>query len=89
MRHPLKNYVTFTKFFPSHQHFLAAITKVVKPRFYHEAVQDAKWRQAMVEEINVLQKNGTWTSETLSSGKKPISCKWVYRVKYHSDGTIE
>ena len=26
---------------------------------------------------------------TRSSGKKPISCKWVYRVKYNPDGTIQ
>ena len=25
----------------------------------------------------------------LPSGKKPISCKWVYRVKYNSDGSIQ
>ena len=27
--------------------------------------------------------------QDLPSGKKPISCKWVYWVKYNSDGTIQ
>ena len=43
----------------------------------------------MAEEIRALEKNDTWTIESLPPGKKPISCKWVYRVKYKSDGSIE
>jgi Reverse transcriptase (RNA-dependent DNA polymerase) len=25
----------------------------------------------------------------LSNGKKPVGCKWVYKIKYHNNGTIE
>ncbi len=25
----------------------------------------------------------------LPKGKKPVGCKWVYKIKYNSDGTIE
>ena len=66
-RYPLKNYVTCTKFSSSHQQFLAAITKVTEPKFYHEAVQDEKWRKALSEEISALEKNRTWNIETLPS----------------------
>lgn len=40
-------------------------------------------------EIEALENNGTWTVETLPPNKKAIGSKWVYRIKYHSDGTIE
>jgi len=43
----------------------------------------------MAEEINTLEENQTWTIEDLPPGKKPISSKWVYKVKYKSAGTIE
>jgi len=43
----------------------------------------------MAEEIRPLEENTTWTLNELPSGKKPISCKWVYKVKYKSDGSIE
>ena len=43
----------------------------------------------MAKEISVLEKNATWTIETLPPRKKPISCKWIYRGKYKSDGFIE
>ena len=43
----------------------------------------------MAEEIRALEKNGTWVLQDLPPGKKPISCKWVYRVKYNSDDSIQ
>ena len=36
-----------------------------------------------------MELNNTWTLTPLPAGKSPIGCKWVYRVKYHSDGSIE
>ena len=71
------------------KNFLAAITKVIEPRHYHEVVKDPQWREAMVEEIQVLEKTDTWVLQDLPPEKKPISCKWVYRVKYNSDGTVQ
>ena len=43
----------------------------------------------MAKEIEALELNKTWTLEDLPNGKKSINCKWVYKVKYNSDGTIE
>ena len=36
-----------------------------------------------------MEANNTWTITSLPPGKKPVGCKWVYRVKYKSDGSIE
>ncbi|KAL6313370.1 hypothetical protein AAG906_001081 [Vitis piasezkii] len=33
--------------------------------------------------------NHTWSLTSLLPGKKPIGCRWVYKIKRHSDGTIE
>ena len=43
----------------------------------------------MAKEIQALEKNDSWVLQDFPLGKKPISCKWVYRVKYNSDGTIQ
>nr|XP_023925928.1 uncharacterized protein LOC112037348 [Quercus suber] len=43
----------------------------------------------MDAEISALEANQTWTVTTLPPSKKPIGCKWVYRVKYKSDGSVE
>ena len=43
----------------------------------------------MRKEIQALEENGTWTVEDLPVGKKAIGSKWVYKIKYNSDGSIE
>jgi len=87
--YPIVNFVTCSNFSSSHQIFLAAITKIVEPKYYHEAVKAPLWQKAMAKEIQALEENETWTIEELPVGKTPISCKWVYRVKYKLDGSIE
>lgn len=36
-----------------------------------------------------LEANNTWTFEHLPPSKKSIGCKWVYKIKYRADSTIE
>ena len=43
----------------------------------------------MDAKILALEVNNTWIVTSLPPGKKPIGCKWVYRVNYKSDGYIE
>jgi len=43
----------------------------------------------MADEIRALEQKGTWVLQDLPLGKKPISCKWVYHVRYNSDGSIQ
>ena len=43
----------------------------------------------MKEELDALSKNHTWDLVTLPPGKSVIICKWIYKIKTHSDGSIE
>lgn len=43
----------------------------------------------MRDEINALERNGTWKLESLPVGKKAIGCKWVFQIKHKADGSIE
>jgi hypothetical protein len=43
----------------------------------------------MEAEHESLMKNQTWDLTALPSGKKPIGCKWVYKIKYKADGTLD
>ena len=43
----------------------------------------------MAAEISALEANHTWVLTPLPSHKKTIGCKWVYKVKYRSDGSVE
>jgi Reverse transcriptase (RNA-dependent DNA polymerase) len=43
----------------------------------------------MEEELRALVKNKTWIITQLPKNKRPIGCKWVYKIKYNSDETIK
>lgn len=34
-------------------------------------------------------KNGTWKMVELLPGKKVVGCKWVFKIKYKADGTLD
>lgn len=63
--------------------------KVVEPIFYHQAKDNPLWKEAMKKEFDALNVNQTWEIVMLPKGKRPIACKWVYKVEYKTDGSIE
>jgi hypothetical protein len=70
----------------------AALTEddnIKEPSTYEEASQSEDWRKAMEEEIHALKQNQTWDLVPKPKDVKPISCKWVYKVKTRANGSIE
>ena len=43
----------------------------------------------MKEEILAIEENNTWHLVPSQQGKNLIDCKWVFRIKRKSDGTID
>lgn len=79
----------FSTLTPSNQHLLNTIEHIKEPTCYEEAATQPVWQDAMQKELQALADNHTWDITDLPKGKKPISSKWVYKVKYRSNGTIE
>ena len=48
-----------------------------------------EWQLAMAEELVALERSGTWDLVSLPFGVRPITCKWVYKIKTPSDGSLE
>ncbi|KAL1203452.1 Retrovirus-related Pol polyprotein from transposon RE2 [Cardamine amara subsp. amara] len=72
-----------------HQAFLSEIDKHKIPKSYEEACLYDVWVQAMLEEIDSMVKNETWDEIEKPSKKKLVGCRWVYTIKYASNGEIE
>ena len=64
-------------------------SEISEPLSYLEASQDTRWIAAMNKELDALAANDTWELVPLPKGKKPIGCKWVYKVKLNANGSIE
>jgi Reverse transcriptase (RNA-dependent DNA polymerase) len=69
--------------------FLSAILPLHEPKSYQEASSDPRWREAMAEELAALEKMKTWNLVNLPPGKAVVGCKWVYKIKTKSNGSIE
>ena len=61
----------------------------VEPTSFEEASTLVEWKEAMQNEYDALIKNGTWKLVNPPVGTKPIGCKWVYKNKYRSDGSLD
>ncbi|KAL0379086.1 UNVERIFIED_CONTAM: Retrovirus-related Pol polyprotein from transposon RE1 [Sesamum radiatum] len=81
--------ITSTDLSLSHKGFLAALSTIQEPRTYMQARGSIKWVQAMQQELAALETNETWEIVELPKGKKPIGCKWVYKIKLNPDGSVE
>jgi hypothetical protein len=60
-----------------------------EPQHHHEALSDQRWKNAMDNEFGALLKNQTWHLVPPKSGANVIDCKWVYKIKKKSDGSID
>ena len=87
--YPLSNFLSYSHLSPSHCHYALSITTHTEPRTFNEENKFECWRQAMKNELDALANTGTWTLVDLPPRVKPIGCRWVYKIKYHADGTIE
>ena len=56
----------------------------LEPSNYFEAITSAdcnNWMTAMQDEMESLEKNGTWDLVKLPKNKKPVRCKWIFKSK--------
>lgn len=61
----------------------------VDPLCYEEAAEQPEWKNAMIEEIQSIEKNQTWELVDLPEGKNVIGLKWIFKTKYNADGSVK
>lgn len=81
--------MTYDRLSPKYQACIANSSTTTEPATYNEAVKDPRWIEAMKIEIAALEGNQTWEITSLPEGKKPIGCKWIFKVKYKVTGEVE
>lgn len=75
--------------FPTHKPFVLSLSQETEPTTYTQAIKIPCWKEAMATEIQALEANQTWDLVPLPPDKRPIGCKWVYKIKRHAYGSIE
>ena len=75
----------------AHQYaYMKKVAEVHESESIAKAAKDANWRAKMEEEMQALTENETWDLVDASKGVgvKPIGCRWVYKIKYNADGSV-
>jgi Reverse transcriptase (RNA-dependent DNA polymerase) len=89
IKYPIANYVSTSKLSEPLKDFSETILSLKVPKNIEEALRDPKWVHAMDVEMEALNKNNTWSLVELPKGKKSVGCKWVYTIKFGTNGKIE
>nr|GEX08944.1 hypothetical protein [Tanacetum cinerariifolium] len=78
---------------PNSKYMYARVAKVEdglrETDSYHEASENEHGISAMKAEMDALVSNQTWELVQKPPGVKPMSSKWVYKVKQKVDGTVD
>ncbi|OMO52289.1 Integrase, catalytic core [Corchorus capsularis] len=62
--------------------------ETVEPTSSTTAIKDPQWKQTMLEELEALNRNGTWDLVPAPTNCTIVGCKWVFRIKRNVDGSI-
>ncbi|CAN6549657.1 unnamed protein product [Malus baccata var. baccata] len=60
----------------------------VEPATYKSALKTLVWLNTMTEELAALHNQHTWSLVPLPPNKNLVGCKWVFKLKTNSDGSI-
>ncbi|KAL0771898.1 hypothetical protein Bca101_037049 [Brassica carinata] len=58
------------------------------PTTIAQALADPNWRQAVIDEFNSIVKNGTFSLVPPSPNQNPVSCRWIFTIKFNPDGSV-
>uniref|UniRef100_A0A2N9ISB5 Integrase catalytic domain-containing protein n=1 Tax=Fagus sylvatica TaxID=28930 RepID=A0A2N9ISB5_FAGSY len=86
--HPMQTRSKSGIFKPKVSYTAQVDSSLTEPTSYTATSKQPQWCTAMTEEFQALQKQGTWTLVPPSPSKNIVGCKWVYKLKYNSDGTL-
>nr|KAJ0204255.1 hypothetical protein LSAT_V11C500244250 [Lactuca sativa] len=46
------------------------------------------WKKSKNDEMDSIMSNGTWVLADLPKGRRPIGSRWIFKRKYHPNGSI-
>ena len=62
------------------------------PQTYQDAISRSdspQWQASINAEFDSLHKNNTWIITPLPPNRKPITSKWIFKIKTKADGTLD
>jgi len=60
-----------------------------EPTSITQTIKDPNWRNVMSAEYNALVSNGTWELVCPTTATNIVGCKWIFRIKMNSNGSVD
>nr|GEV47857.1 ribonuclease H-like domain-containing protein [Tanacetum cinerariifolium] len=86
VKYELEKYVGYSNLTSENFCFTTELNKAFKPKNYWKACKYQHRVKAMKKEMGALYRNDTWDITYLPKGRKSIGGKWVFKIKYKSNG---
>lgn len=83
------DFISYTNLYESRKLFNLNIYNIKEPTYYTSSIIDPIWKQAISNELKSLNDTKTWDITTLPPNKRSIGCKWIFKLKFNHNGTIE
>ena len=87
--HPISAVCSLAHYPEEHQIFISELDQEYIPKIYEEAMQDEEWRASVGDEMGAMVKNDTWFETELPKGKKAVTSRLIYTIKYGANGKPE
>lgn len=77
------------KLFTSTKYPLISDMSETEPKSYLQATKNPNWQHVMQLEFDALMFNRTWDLVPRPPATNVVGCKWIFRIKKKSDGSVE
>lgn len=65
------------------------VSSQFESQYFYQVVKYPQWRDAMKLELDAMELNHTWSIVPLTRGKHAVGYRWIYKIKYNSNGTVD
>ncbi|KAL0734178.1 hypothetical protein Bca4012_010388 [Brassica carinata] len=89
VEHPSQAVCSFAQYPVEHYAFQVSLDESYVPRSYEEAMLIQEWRDSVNAEADAMIKNDTWYESALPKGKRAVSSRWIFTIKYLPNGQID
>ncbi|KAL0702312.1 hypothetical protein Bca4012_058434 [Brassica carinata] len=87
--HPIQATCSFASYPQEHVAFITNLDQEYVPKTYEEAMEHDEWRESVGDEVGAMIKNDTWYETELPKGKKAVTSRLLFTIKYLANGKPE
>jgi len=87
-QHLITKLLSFSHLSPTYFSFTTTLSSL-SFKSYRDAILDPEWKSNMDKKMIALHANETCELTSLPSEKQIIGCRWIYTIKFLSNGQIE